>query len=406
MCLGKSGKQKPKNTKKKPESKSQPPYKIPKNKPLFEPESDDESLGQDKISSISVNKKFACEISSYINSSALLPCEMYELCNNFESLVVESTSKQTWKRHCSAWALYHNFCKSYNVKTAWPVSVKYARAFATWALSVKLLKSSTIKSYLSSLNVAHTLSDLNVVNLNADNCIKMLLKGAVNVYDATVLPKPTRLAMNVELLEILGHRLNELNWSTYSKQVVWTACIISFFTSCRMGELLCAKIYENDSKFDLLWGGVKFLSNNEAIILIPFTKTTGYKGCMLDVFPTKNSKICPALALLKLKKLAEKEGNWNSEKSVFSFSSGKNLTKAALNKILAMLLSDFSDENHKITGHSFRAAIPSALASHPDKGKVKLVKEWGRWESNSYRIYANLDRNKKRSIFEIVNECI
>ena len=62
---------------------------------------------------------------------------------------------------------------------------------------------------------------------------------------------------------------------------------------------------------------------------------------------------------------------------VFRFKSGKGLTKAKLNVVLKNLLGDFEDENHKITGHSFRAAIPSALAAHPEKSEIADVLEWG-----------------------------
>ena len=57
--------------------------------------------------------------------------------------------------------------------------VEYIRAFATWALTKKGLKSSTVKSYVSSLNKAHALSNSRT-NFSSDPCIKMALKGAEN----------------------------------------------------------------------------------------------------------------------------------------------------------------------------------------------------------------------------------
>ena len=62
---------------------------------------------------------------------------------------------------------------------------------------------------------------------------------------------------------------------------------------------------------------------------------------------------------------------------MFSFKSGKFLTKAKLNSWLATLLKDFTDENNTITCHSFRAAIPSLLAAYPDVGSIKDIKMWG-----------------------------
>ena len=45
----------------------------------------------------------------------------------------------------------------------------------------KGLKESTVKAYISSLNVAHILSNNSTCNLNSDQCVKMVLKGAKNL---------------------------------------------------------------------------------------------------------------------------------------------------------------------------------------------------------------------------------
>ena len=68
------------------------------------------------------------------------------------------------------------------------------------------------------------------------------------------------------------------------------------------------------------------------------------------------------------------------------------------------LLNDFCDEHHKITGHSFRAAIPTLISCNPDIHTVSELKEWGSWESESYKAYEKNVREKKRRLFsKIVN---
>ena len=101
----------------------------------------------------------------------------------------------------------------------------------------------------------------------------MALKGAENMYQIFNTPKADRLPMNIYLLDILGDRISALGWSVLSKQVLWTACTISFFTSCRMGELLPLHEKLFDQKTTLLWGNVKFISDNEILIRIPYSKT-------------------------------------------------------------------------------------------------------------------------------------
>ena len=82
------------------------------------------------------------------------------------------------------------------------------------------------------------------------------------------------------------------------------------------------------------------------------------------------------------------------------------MTKEKLNGWLRNLLSDFVDDEFKITGHSFRAAIPTAMASFPDMCSTRKIMEWGNWESNSFRIYTKDEREKKRVLFGKIVECL
>ena len=53
------------------------------------------------------------------------------------------------------------------------------------------------------------------------------------------------------------------------------------------------------------------------------------------MFRIKGDKMCPASAVFLLKKLNEKNGDLVGNKPVFSFLSGKNLTKKKINDVLA-----------------------------------------------------------------------
>jgi hypothetical protein len=52
-----------------------------------------------------------------------------------------------------------------------------------------------------------------------------------------------------------------------------------------------------------------------------------------------------------------------------------------------------------ITGHSFRAAIPAALASQPSLASDHEIMIWGRWSSEAYKSYTRLKHEAKLSIF-------
>ncbi len=64
------------------------------------------------------------------------------------------------------------------------------------------------------------------------------------------------------------------------------------------------------------------------------------------------------------------------------------------------------DQAALIQGHSFRAAIPSAMANNPDMASVEDLKSWGRWSSDSFRLYTRLKLKKKRLIFNKITSIL
>ena len=154
-----------------------------------------------------------------------------------------------------------------------------------------------------------------------------------------------------------------------------------------------------DPKTTVLWGNVKFLDQKEAIIHVPFCKTKGFKGKIIDIYRLRNDAKCPAAALDKLRKMAVANNLFDPSRPVFALKSGKNFTKNAFNKGLELLLNYFRDGNHKITGHSFRAAIPTLISSIPDKCTVSELREWG-----SFMAYEKDEREKKCVLFKKIVE--
>ena len=98
-----------------------------------------------------------------------------------------------------------------------------------------------------------------------------------------------------------------------------------------MGELVPTYEKSFDPSTTLRCENVKFLENGEILMFIPYSKSTGYKGKVVDVFKIENDKNCPAASLHRLKCMVEKNGYFSKNKPIFSFPSGKNLTKKKLN---------------------------------------------------------------------------
>jgi hypothetical protein len=325
---------------------------------------------------------------------------MSDMNNELTKLLLCSKTATTWSKHRAGWNMYNLFKSEFCPNCPWPLSVEYARSFVVWALNKRMLSASTVKSYLSSIRLAHYLENFQCENFSSDPIIKMCLSGAVTaklLNDPNVSIRP---AMDINVLLMLGHRISGLGWSVHSQQVVWGACLLSFFTSCRMGEIVSPHKTHFDPKTTLLWKHVRFASPENISIFVPYSKCTGLQGKTLEIFELEISSCCPVSALVNLRMDAKKAGVYEDNKPVFTFGSGKFLTTARLNTLLKYLLADLNPEGkNPFSCHSFRSAIPTLISTHPDRASVKDIAEWGGWTSDSYQLYAKLEKGRKKFLF-------
>jgi hypothetical protein len=92
---------------------------------------------------------------------------------------------------------------------------------------------------------------------------------------------------------------------------------------------------------------------------------------------------------------------------VFRFDTGKLLTSGKLNSTPELLLRPhLRAQSKNIQGHSFRAAIPSAMANNSDLANNEEIKSWGRWNSGSFRLYTQLKYNQKKTIFNKITSIL
>ncbi len=227
-----------------------------------------------------------------------------------------------------------------------------------------------------------------------------MLKGSMNLelYKG---PKNTQKnVMTLSILKILGHEIAKSNWSSYNKQAIWTAACIAFFGSFRMGELLCTSKSSFDAASNLTWGDVKVLESS-VLVHIKSPKSKNKGGDFVDIFGFKGHNCCPKSAFERFIVMTKKLGLDDKNSAVFKFENGKMLTKNIFNKAISDLLAFSSVKlDARISGHSFRAAIPSLLAKYPDLCKDDHILGWGRWGSKAYLSYTRLKIDQKRSIFE------
>jgi hypothetical protein len=93
-------------------------------------------------------------------------------------------------------------------KFQFPLNPETVRAYVVWSLNVEKLRVSTVKLYLTSLKMAHTLLGYSSEGWKADKLLELILTGAENLEP----PSPgIRRAMTLDLLLILGHRIASSN---------------------------------------------------------------------------------------------------------------------------------------------------------------------------------------------------
>jgi hypothetical protein len=271
-----------------------------------------------------------------------------------------------------------------------------------WAYTVKKLKFSTIDSYINSLATLYKLKGCNTYIFSSFPT-KTALKGIRNLDEINNVCQKPRNVFSIQLLKLLGHQIASSDWSENSKNIFWAAAVILFFGSFRISEILA----KNESHFDpsvtLLWSDVVFMED-AVRIFVKLPKIFVQGGISVDLFQINDQGLCPVKVLKNL----FKESTQIKYQPVFMFSNKKLLTPSIFNKTLRTLLEPiFFNDAKLFSSHSFRAAIPAALANHPKIASKEAIMGWGRWDSKAYEKYTRLKQNKRKetfnSIWNIIN---
>lgn len=306
-------------------------------------------------------------------------------------LIMAAYSSSTWKTLEAAYNNWANCMKTNN--SIIDLDQEKLSKFIWWCYSEKGLKHSTISTYVASLGTIQKIQKQNDIFTNSYTT-KTILKGVRNIEAAEMSTKNERLVFTFPLLKILGHCIMKQDWATDSKRIFWAASTMLFFGSFRIGELLSNNEQSYDPLTTLLWEDIQQVG--EALrIHVRFPKVFASGGVFVDIFPLKDVTICPVQCLKSLRKSGVKDND-----PVFKFGSGKLLTPAQFNKSLKDVLSlVLKPDENKYTSHSFRAAIPSALAENPMLASREELMLWGRWDSSAYMRYTRLKYEQRKQTF-------
>jgi hypothetical protein len=246
-------------------------------------------------------------------------------------LLSAAFSKNTWSCMQSALNCYKE-CLSLSDQNI-SFSQSDISHFIHWCYYSRNLKHSTITSYLASL------SSLCKIRKFSDEAFKSyttkcLLKGVRNLESIHCPKLSNRYTFTLPRLKILGHQIASSSLPKDDQRVFWSACIILFWGSLCVGEILS----QSDANFDpvttLLWDDVSFIDGSVRL-KIRFPKVFAPLGVCVDLFPIQDPPLCPVECF---RNLSSYKKTIIKHLPVFMFNSGKLLTPQSLNELIGSSL--------------------------------------------------------------------
>ena len=290
--------------------------------------------------------------------------------------------------------MFETACLSGGIPSTLPASTDALLNFINFGHFTKGLAFSSTVSYLSSLKMVHQTRSLDTSNFDS-YLVQQVLKGLRNKIAMTFTGKSHRLAMTFPALQLLGDLINKKsNWSELDKYSAWTACLCAFWGSFRMGEIVSGRAC-TATFHTLRWDAISFpLGGSGVNIFIHSPKSSkDPRGQVSFLASHPDQRYCPVFSLKKLHTLSSS----SSKSAVFILSSGKLVHLKLIQSLLDELTSLFPNVKGHFSCHSFRAALPTAMASHPDEFSMREISQTGKWASSAVEAYtrmANVEAEK------------
>jgi len=189
--------------------------------------------------------------------------------------------------------------------------------------------------------------------------------------------------------------------------MTWTAYLLSFFGSLRIGELISDEETAFDVDKTLCWRDITF-GDGEITLHVRSPKVEHAGGDLVCFFPFPVPGLCPVSALYRLKAKATAAGLYRMDGPVFRLETGACWGRLAFSNTLQNVVkkTGVAGEESKVTGHSFRGGIPSILATEASPAAEAALKEWGRWRSQAFECYTQFHVATRREIFNRVSKLL
>jgi hypothetical protein len=318
-----------------------------------------------------------------------------EYCRTCLALVAASLARNTWKRYNSAFRLWEKFLRESGLVVELIDAEVWEKKFLIWGWRHRGLKVDTLKTYLSELKELGRLAKS--LETMGNDLGPFLVRGMSNLATPWKENRIPTKPLTIEDLRSIREGLENFDWKL-TGQSAWTCCVVAFWGAFRLGELLGSNTKKFDKFSSLLWEDVQ-LDSDSVKIRVKSAKVKGPPGNSILLFSVPDKKLCPVVALCRLKKSEQNLGMGSKGSPVFRETNGNLLTKKAF---LQIVNSTQGETSSIFSGKSFRTGLPSAMESFPESFRDSHVKALGRWRGRSYQTYMKNDTPEFRWVFDCV----
>lgn len=301
--------------------------------------------------------------------------------------IAASISNSTWKSYTSALQKYKKLGNK-----IWPWNQLLQIKFSNFLLKKNKISNSSLISYFSAISFFN--SFLGFIDKPISKAVRLYLRG----WENSNLKKPKQICnpISFKLLKKIRSKIKNSFHSKTKFLVMWSLCCLGFFGSLRISEFVPRSEFFSDKTSDLLWSDISF-KKDYMDVKIKHPKTKPADPIIITFFPFPIKKFCPITAIKNLKKHILKKKKWPMNEAIARVKKNKFISNRKFTKIIKFLL---RKEKGNFSARSFRAGIPSELERFPELFNDLHSKNWGRWKSNSYKLYMKQDLTQKKWIFE------
>ena len=306
-----------------------------------------------------------------------------------------SLASNTWKSYTNVWNNIDKISQETGVKIAYPMSMDMIQAIIGFYL-VRGVKADTIKGYLSSLKLAHSVKGLDS-SIMEHSLVDTVLRGAKNLE--SILPKEAKSVVTLSIMEKIWTRIKGTCLPMDDKRLLWAVITMLFMGSLRPSEALCIHTLRYDEAKTLTWNDIKLVDTRMDGERVDFLQLKLKSPKTARPMPEQiveilgfGTKFCAVRAFSKWS--TGRKIKQAGSTPVFTKANGELVTVSYLNSVLAEIL---KDEKPKITARAFRPGLSTILAR---KGvSSESLKSLGRWTSKAFEVYIRRGRaNNWRTI--------